>query len=436
MLNNKSIFKDEKTELIASGRIISSPFKKFNKTYFNFKINQLKIVQKETGNFEELNNCGNVFICFKNKNDYEFHLSDFILISLTGMRSYTNKEGGKSYTFESERIISVKNNGYKSYPYILKSKISDCLYRLYNNNLVKTNSSIASALILGNQEEIPQKVSESFKKSGIYHLLAISGLHIFIITGFIYFIFKKISFFSGKKNFYIFYFIIIFLIFYNFIVGEKASMLRSSIMFCLVLFAENLHKDFIQSNIFFLTYIIVLLLNPDYLTNPGFILSFASVGAIIFINPVIKKLLNYFLKIKSLSENYFVKTIITGVSINIFIFPVLSYYFEGFSLISIIANLCVSPVFYILLLDLFISSISAIFWFPAGSFCIIPAGILIDIILKMSDFFISLPVSFINTDIFGSKFIILIYYTGLITALTLLNFFIIRKTRSKEIVSN
>jgi hypothetical protein len=99
---------------------------------------------------------------------------------------------------------------------------------------------------------------------GIYHFLAISGLHVSILSVFIYFIFKKIScLFSNFFNFIkinISYLIILFLIIYNFIVGEKSAMIRASIMFSISLFAKDLHKDFRRSNIFFIAYIICILI--------------------------------------------------------------------------------------------------------------------------------------------------------------------------------
>jgi len=112
--------------------------------------------------------------------------------------------------------------------------------------------------------------------------------------------------------------------------------------------------------------------------------------------------------------------------------PILAYYFGGFSLIAVIVNVIVAPIFYILLLDLFISSFLSVFWFAAGSFFIKPANFLINIILKLSDFFGSLPNSYIETDIFKNKTVIFLYYFFLIAVFIYLYFFL----KSKEIKNN
>lgn len=424
---NTNIFKSKDVEIAATGLISNNPSLKFGSVYFDFEISKLRIINKENENNGQLNNCGNIFISYKNKFNSDLQLNDLILLNLTGVNAYSDKAGNNYYIFSADKIIHTEVSGLSSYFYIFKSKIHACLNLLYEKNLNKSNSKIAAALILGNQSEIPQKITDSFKKSGIYHLLAISGLHVSIIAAFICFMFKKISFSSGFKKFNISYFVVFFLIFYNFVAGEKSSMIRASIMFGLALFARDLHKDIKQANLLFTAYIVLLLVSPNYLNSPGFILSFASVAAIIFIIPVLKKSLNYFLKLKKPLENYFIRSIIAALSINIFISPVLSYYFGGFSLIAIIANLAVAPVFYLLLLDLFISSVAATFWFAIGSFCIIPADFLTGVILKLSDFFISLPYSFVSTDIFKNKFALFLYYLILIIIIASLQRFFKRK---------
>jgi competence protein ComEC len=136
------------------------------------------------------------------------------------------------------------------------------------------------------------------------------------------------------------------------------------------------------------------------------------------------------LKIKNAVNNYFLKSIIAAFSINILILPVLSYYYGGFSLISILTNIASAPVFYILLLDLFISSFAAIVWFASGSFLIIPANYLMNIIIKLSEFFNSLPYGFIKTEIFNSKAVICLYYFSLIIIFASVSIFL--KKRNKE----
>lgn len=430
LVSESKIFKYGYAEVSATGKITSSPYQKFNNTYFDFEIVKLEIFNKETNKYIQIKDCGSIFIEYKSEGVNALQLNDFIHLKINGFQSYTNDNGSISEIFPASKIISAKEEGLASYFYAFKSKIHNCLKFLFFKSLSSENAKVACALILGNQAQIPREIVESFKKSGIYHLLAISGLHISIITAFVFQILRKICFSLRSKKILISCFIVLFLIFYNFIVGEKASMLRASIMFILVFFSRDLFKDYRQSNVLLISYVVLLIASPDFLTNIGFILSFVSVAALIYIAPIVKKLLDYLLKFKNGTNNYFIKSMAAAFSINILILPILSYYFSGFPLISIFTNLAAAPVFYILLLDLFVSSIAAVFWFAAGSFLIIPANLLMNIIVKLSDFFVSLPFGFINTEIFKNKIIIYLFYFSLVIIFWAISLFL--KKRSKE----
>ncbi|MDD5659519.1 MAG: ComEC/Rec2 family competence protein [Actinomycetota bacterium] len=436
LLSNNNVFKNKNIELIAFGKIVSNPFRKFNKIYFDLKMSKIKVIQKDNGSFQELNCCGKIFVSCKTEDEVDLNFDDLIKMNLTGAHLLTGNSGNSSHIFYAEKIMAFSDKSFKSYFSKLNKKLHCCINLLFNKNLNTINSKIASALVLGNQTKVPKNIVMSFKESGIYHLLAISGLHISIIASFAYFIFKKINFLLCSKKINISNFIFLFLVSYNFIIGIKASMIRASVMFCLALFAKDIHRDFLVSNSFFTAYIILLLICPDYISNPGFILSFASIAAIIFIVPVIKKTMNYFLNSKKLTENYMMKSIITAVSVSMITSPILSYFFGGFSIISVFTNIAVAPLFYLLLMDLVISSAFSVFWFSLGSFFIAPADILTDTILKISDFFASLPYSFIKTDIFNGKVVIVLYYSGFAALFFSLNYLIKRKESIINIKNN
>jgi competence protein ComEC len=429
LVSESNFFKYRNVEMSATGRITSSPYLKFNNSYFDFKIVKLEIFNKETNKSVQINDCGSIFIKYKNEGIEDLRLNDFIHLNIIGSRNYINNNGSVSEIFLASKIINAKEEGLSYYFYAFKSKIHDCLEFLFFKSLSNENAKVACALILGNQAQIPHEIDESFKKSGIYHLLSISGLHITIIAAFIFQVLRKILFLLKSRRIFIAFFIISFLIFYNFIVGEKASMLRASVMFILVFLSRSLFKDYRQSNILLISYTVLLVTNPEFLTNIGFILSFVSVAALIYIAPLIKNYLDYFIKSKNMTNNYFIKSMIAAFAVNIFIMPILAYNFEGFSVISIFANLAVAPVFYILLLDLFVSSIAAVFWFSAGFYLIIPANLLMNTIVKLSDFFASLPFGFINTDIFRNKSIIYLFYFSLIIIFSAIGLFLKKRAR-------
>jgi competence protein ComEC len=213
-------------------------------------------------------------------------------------------------------------------------------------------------------------------------------------------------------------------------VGQKASALRASMMAILVILAGFWERESNGKFVLSMAYIFLLSAFPEFLNNIGFWISFAAMAAIIYINSIFARLLKKtFKKIKArfklrtdynLEENYFMKIFITTFSINIFIMPVMLYFFKEFSLIAPLTNILIIPVFYLLLFILILSSVISLFWPPIGSFLILPAKPLILYILKIVNFFGSKNF-FILTIENLSYFYLAIYYLLLFMLLFLLN---------------
>jgi len=233
-------------------------------------------------------------------------------------------------------------------------------------------------------------------------------------TGFLNFILRLLS--AGRKNqsvlrFISFIFIILILFLYNFIAGEKASALRATVMSVFVLTANLMERQYNKKIILSLSFILLLTLNPEFFYNWGFWLSFTSMAGILYLNPVITDLFKFIRKsVQKLGshifgsfpdaddpesayrrskrrlrgENYFVSSIIITVSVNIFIFPALIYLFKELPVFSIPANLMASPIFYMLLAILLTASFLAILWPPLGGFILKPAGLIVEVLLKIA----------------------------------------------------
>jgi competence protein ComEC len=302
--------------------------------------------------------------------------------------------------------------------YSIRSRFNECIRNTFYNNLDHNLAAICEAIVLGNTNNIPEKTLSDFRKSGIYHLIAISGLHItffiYLATVFLNFILRPLSSAGrGMRVLRLFSFIIIIMVLflYNFIAGEKASALRATVMSVFILTANLMERQYNKKIILSISFIILLTINPEFFYNWGFWLSFASMAGILYLNPVITDLLkfirksvqkagSYFFgsfldaddpdnackrsKRRLHGENYFVSSIITTVSVNIFIFPVLIYLFKELPVFSIPANLMASPVFYMLLVILLTASFLALLWPPLGGFVLKPAGLIVDILLKIT----------------------------------------------------
>ena len=164
------------------------------------------------------------------------------------------------YTLSIDEITKIERN--KKILYIVKNRII--------NRLKNINNEYLYAFILGETKYIDEETYNNYKINGITHLFSLSALHVSVFSSILYFVLKKI-----KLNELISLFVVIvFLIFFSFISSYPPSMLRAVIFFMLRRINNLLKLNIKVINLFYITLIILLLINPNYIFNTGFILSF------------------------------------------------------------------------------------------------------------------------------------------------------------------
>ncbi|HRD02559.1 MAG TPA: DNA internalization-related competence protein ComEC/Rec2 [Candidatus Saccharicenans sp.] len=142
---------------------------------------------------------------------------------------------------------------------------------------------ILEALLLGEDGRLDQKTDLQFQKTGLYHLLAISGAHVGVVSGFLFFFLK--SFFRSKKLIYTI--LLMALAFYGCLVEGQPSVFRAVIMASLFFIGKIIFAEVNLLNTISLSALILLCLNPFSLNEAGFQLTFlATLGLILFYQPV------------------------------------------------------------------------------------------------------------------------------------------------------
>jgi len=268
---------------------------------------------------------------------------------------YFNVKSGNTERIECRSLASKM--------FYLRGRLYRCIKNTFYKSLKIENACIAEALILGNRNNIPEYLSENFKECGLYHLFAISGLHISFFISMVCILIRKI-----KPSFIAFWVVVVLLVFYNFLTGGRASTSRASVVFIFIFLASNWNREYNYRFLLYLSYIIMVLFNPCFLYDLGFWMSYGSMAALIFIYPVVRKIAGRIFSLLKLKKNFIIKIGLMTFSIQAVLFPILAYFFKKFSLISPAANILILPVFYILLFILINSSFVSILWPPAGCF--------------------------------------------------------------------
>ena len=412
ILNNGGLILDG---MVVEGRVLNHPYRRFDNLLFLLEVQKIYICTG-SGNLtrffrikEPLNikmkNPGAEFPerddCLKLRGSLKEQ--DFKNLKL-------NAYGAAVFTADSVNAVKIeyRNLGYKIYAF--RKRLYNCLKKTFYGNLSLKNACIAEAVILGNRNNISGYITENFKRCGVYHLFAISGLHVSFFISLIYLWFRRVN-----SSYALFWALVIFLIIYNFLVGERASMLRASIMAVLMFLARNWNREYSCKILLCLSYIIMMLFNPHFLYNLGFWMSYGSMAALILVYPAVMEIPYRFFPFSKRSRGwFFIRIALMTFSIQAALLPVLAYYFGEISLISPVANILIIPVFYVLLFILMTSSFISLIWPPAGGLMMKTGNIFFEYILKVVkilgryDFFI------INFNSFNVKNMVIYYIIFLI----------------------
>ena len=235
----------------------------------------------------------------------------------------------------------------------------------------------------------PDYIKNSFINSGLLHILAASGMNVGFIFSFWFFI---MTFFRVPYKPKVITGMIL-VIGYTLMTGLGASVVRASLMLLFVLAGKLIDRDAHSISLLSFVAILMLLYNPAYINDVGFQLSFlVTFGLLTTANIIIKKWDNMPDKVISI--------ILIPIVAQIWVAPIQMFYFNTFSLYSILANITSSILLIVISFTGFISSVLAIFQPVADIVCMSSDFInnyLISTLIVISDFFGSLPHSLIQT---------------------------------------
>ncbi|MFN3135626.1 MAG: DNA internalization-related competence protein ComEC/Rec2, partial [Candidatus Kryptonium sp.] len=267
--------------------------------------------------------------------------------------------------------------------------------QIFDRLLPSEEASFVKGLVLGYRGEIPKEVQQYFINTGTYHILAVSGLHVGIITSMF---FVLTSFIRVSLTFRVL--LTIFgLIFYAFIVGLPPSVVRATLMASIVLVGMAIERRVDIFNLLGFSAIVILFFDSKQIFHPGFQLSFSAVASIVYFYPKIFKFLSKLFPF--ITQKYILPIatlLVVSMSAQILTLPFTISYFNKISLISVLANVFIVPLvglavplgFTVLLFYPLSNFIAQIF---ANSLWLI-----LKITLTLAKFFAQFPFAYIEAD--------------------------------------
>ena len=210
------------------------------------------------------------------------------------------------------------------------------------NTLPEETSALAAALIFGERNLFNPETERSYQKIGIVHLLAISGLHVGLLTGMIYFICIRVGITKEKTEILLMSFLPV----YAVITGLAPPVVRAAAMLILLLGSRRFAIRMTLLDAVSAALMIMALFRPNIIYDTGFQLSFAVSFSLVISAPVILKTFTSFLK----------QTAAASFIAQLSSLPSILASFYEVSAISIFANLLFVPLFSFVLLPLLLIS--------------------------------------------------------------------------------
>ncbi len=248
---------------------------------------------------------------------------------------FKSAESIESKEFDYSKYI--KSRGYKGILYIKGYEIvgQDYFYTKLGEvekyvkeslrYLYKRNSDFINSLILGKKDYLSNEEKDMFTRTGINHIIAISGLHTGILCSIM------ILIVGGVNRVYKLILLSIIISIYSILVGNSPSIIRAIIFSVLMYISFFIDRK--NDNISNLSFVGILLIinNPYIIYNISFQLSFLATLSIIYFYDYINKHIKFSLLSLTLSAN-------------ILTLPIIYYNFKGISLVSIIGNIIAVPI--------------------------------------------------------------------------------------------
>lgn len=262
--------------------------------------------------------------------------------------------------------------------------IQDEIYQSFSKLFPKNEMGLIMGMMIGETKDISEDVLENFKVTGITHLIAVSGSNVVYVVTLVQFIFKK---FFGKRNTY--FISILFLIIFMLISGASASVCRATIMIILSICADIFFmKSDTFSNIL-TSAIILVFINPLVIYDVGFILSFGGTLGIVWLS---KDFTILFKRLGKLSE-----TLGVTCSAQPMLSPIMMYYFNTLSILSIFTNIIVVPISGSITILGFVIFIISKIYFPIAKLLSGTLYVLASFTIWVAETFSKLPFALIKT---------------------------------------
>lgn len=231
------------------------------------------------------------------------------------------------------------------------------------------SQSVLRALVLGERHGIDAHQREHFIRSGLLHLLAVSGLHVLLVGMVLYRLLRPLLLRVGLSwlgmELLRTGLTAILLVLFMMLTGMRASVVRAVVMAVLFMGSTVLQRNAHSLNTLGVAAFVLLLARPSHLFEAGFQLSFAAVAGIVSLDPLFSGWLPPAL-LKSSPMRYVSRLFTVSLAATTSTLPVLLYHFGYVSFAGLVLNAAAIPLTMLALGGILIALLLAGWFMPAA----------------------------------------------------------------------
>lgn len=316
--------------------------------------------------------------------------------------AYFQQIGALGYAISDLKII--QDNSASSFMGFVNN-LRNSITRRAIEVMGKDAGGVAAALLVGERSSIPTQHLDNIRKAGLAHLLAISGMHLvlvtsifFIFTRYLLLLFKRIHLKYNIKKIAA----VVALLGgggYLLISGAPISAQRAFIMTSLFLFSIIIGRQVTPIRCIAIAATIILIATPSAILTPSFQMSFAAATALVTFCSVLaqipKKYYNEHFPLPYKLTLYLAGIVSSSLIAGLATTPFAIYHFGNYSTYGMISNLIAIPLTTIIIMPLGVLSVLM----SSLNLEYLPYVLMsypIDIILNLSHYINSLPYSALN----------------------------------------
>ena len=249
----------------------------------------------------------------------------------------------------------------------------------------ESDAGTMKAVLLGDKSGLDDEIKELYKRNGILHIMAISGLHISLLGMGLYRLLRRLKVPEAAAAVVC----VAVMWCYGSMTGMSVSACRAVFMFGMKMSADMIGRTYDMLTALSLSAVFLIAEQPLYVKHSGFLLSFGAIAGIGIVLPVLEE---QFCR-AGIKKQILVKPIrgiLPGIAIFLTTFPIQIYFYYQYCVYSVFLNLLIVPLMSVVMISglavLFLGALEATVFVAGGSLVLKAAAAIGHLVLNIYNF--------------------------------------------------